>query len=85
LVADGTRRDTVDKTIALHHRAQTALGGVPFILAVNKADRSDEWAVDEGVLGELTQQGWAVIRTSAKSGDGVEEVFTRIAREMARG
>ena len=85
LVADGTRRDTLDKTIDLHRRARTALGDVPFILAVNKTDRADDWAIDESALEELSQQGWSIIRTSAKSGQGVDEAFTRIARKVSLG
>jgi small GTP-binding protein len=79
LVADGTRPETLDKAIDLHQRAQDALGDVPFILVVNKADRSAEWAINEDVLNELVEKKWPVFRTSAKTGQGVDDAFTRLA------
>lgn len=83
LVADGTRRDTLDKAIDLHSRARTALGEVPFILVVNKTDRSEDWAIGEAVLDEHAKQGWAIVRTSAKLGSGVEEAFATMAQKVA--
>jgi OOP family OmpA-OmpF porin len=83
LVADGTRRDTLDRAIDLHGRARTALGEVPFVLVVNKTDRSEDWDIGEAALEEYAKQGWAVVLTSAKSGRGVEEAFTTIARKVA--
>src|SRR5262249_41626455 len=85
LVADGTRRDTLDKAIELHGRARAALGDLPFVLAVNKSDRTEDWAIDESVIEEHSQQGWPVVLTSAKSGRGVEEVFTTIAEKVTLG
>ena len=85
LVADGTRRDTLDKAVDLHNRVRAALGDLPFVLAVNKTDRTEDWAIDDSALEEHSQQGWPVVLTSAKSGHGVEEVFTAIAEKVARG
>ena len=85
LVADGTRRETLDKAIDLHRRARATLGEVPFVLAVNKTDRTDDWAIDEAVLEEQSKQGWPVVLTSAKTGRGVEEIFTKMAERVASG
>jgi small GTP-binding protein len=85
LVADGTRRHTLDKAIDLHDRARATLGAVPFVLAVNKSDRSEDWAIDESVLEERAGMGWPIVMTSAKSGRGVEEVFHSIAKRVSRG
>ena len=85
LVADGTRPKTLDKAIDLHRRAQGALGDVPFVLVVNKADRLEDWAIDETLLEELAQKGWPVFRTSAKTGEGVRDGFTRLAVAMGLG
>jgi small GTP-binding protein len=85
LVADGTRPDTLDKAIDLQRRAQGALGKVPFILIVNKADRSVDWAIHEDVLNELMRQHWLVFRTSAKTGQGVEDAFIRLANAILSG
>ncbi len=85
LVADGTRRETLDKAVELHGRVVTALGDVPFVLAVNKTDRGDDWAIEETVLEEYANNGWPVILTSAKAGTGVEELFTTLARRVTCG
>ena len=85
LVADGTRPATLDKALELRKRAQSALGNVPFVLVVNKTDRLEDWAIEEMALNELASDGWLVFRTSAKTGQGVEEAFVRLARAVACG
>ncbi len=85
LVVDGTRRDTLDKAIDLHGRARAMVGEVPFVLVVNKADRSEDWAIGEAILDEHVKQGWPIVLTSAKSGRGVEEAFTTLARKVICG
>jgi small GTP-binding protein len=82
LVADGTRPDTLDKAIDLQRRARAELGDVPFILVVNKTDRSDEWAIPDDALQTLSTNGWQVIRASARSGSGVGDAFLEIARKV---
>ena len=81
LVADGTRRHTIDTAFALHEAAQRAIGKVPFILAINKADLADSWEIDPTALERF---GVPVVRTSAKSGDQVEDTFATLARAMVR-
>jgi len=83
LVADGTRHATLETAETLQHRAESVIGRVPFLLLLNKADLDREWQVDERALVKLVDQGWRVVKTSAKTGDGVEEAFTTLAREMA--
>lgn len=82
LVADGTRRETLDRVVVLQNRAEEAVGKVPFVLMVNKADLTDKWEVDDAALEELTSRGWPVLKTSAKTGAGVEEAFLALARKM---
>lgn len=83
LVADGTRYSTLDTAVALQKRAESVIGRVPFLLLLNKNDLDREWQVDEATLVNLVDQGWRVLKTSAKTGAGVEEAFTALAREMA--
>lgn len=85
LVADGTRPETLDKVVELRERARKALGDVPFVLLVNKTDRSADWAIDESLLEALGGEGWPVFLTSAKTGLGVEDAFTRLAKAVLCG
>ena len=41
LVADGTRRETLETAFEVQRLAEESIGRVPFILAVNKADLRD--------------------------------------------
>lgn len=77
LVVDGTRRATVQTAISLHEVAERSVGPVPFRLLLNKADLVTDWEVDENTLASL---GWPVLRTSAKTGAGVEQAFEDLAR-----
>jgi small GTP-binding protein len=83
LVADGTRHSTLDTAVRLQKRAESVIGRVPFLLLLNKKDLDREWQVDEETLVTLVKRGWRVVKTSAKTGEGVEEAFTTLAREMA--
>ena len=78
-VADGTRRETCDQLPELRAIVREAAVEIPEVLALNKCDLTGAWALgrdDEKALAA----GWDLVRTSAKSGDGVEEVFLRIGR-----
>ena len=83
LVADGTRHATLETAAALQQKAESVIGRVPFLLLLNKADLIREWQVDEQALVKLVDRGWSVIKTSAKTGDGVEGAFTMLASRMA--
>lgn len=85
LVADGTRRETLNKVLEMKKRADLALGGVPFVLMVNKMDRRGDWAVTDADLDDLTRKGWPVFRTSAKTGEGVSDGFIRLATAICHG
>ena len=82
LVADGMRRSTLDTAESLHQLAQSTLGPVPFVLIVNKADQLQEWEIDESTLAQLRGKGWLVVTGSAKTGDGVPELFMRLTHTI---
>lgn len=86
LVADGSRRATLDHAVELQGRVAQTVGPIPFVLVLNKADLVQQWEIDETRLAVLTAQGWTVRRTSAKDGSGVEAVFEELARRiLAKG
>lgn len=80
LVADGTRRDTLEVARALRLTARDHLGTIPSVLLVNKADLRAAWEIGPEDLDVLREQGWRVFETSAKTGDGVEGAFAALAR-----
>ena len=85
LVADGTRRETLDTAETLRRRVEDGAGPLPFVCVVNKADLESEWQVTAGDLDALSARGWAVTRASAKTGVGVEEAFRSLAERLVPG
>ncbi len=78
-VADGTRRETVDQLSDIRSIVTEALGEIPSIIALNKIDLESEWKLapeEESVAGGA---GLHRLRTSAKTGAGVEEAFQWLA------
>jgi hypothetical protein len=82
LVADGTRQGTLDTARELQKRSEAVIGRAPFVLALNKADLADEWRVDDRGLWRMAEEGWSIVRTSAKTGDGVEDAFLRLTKKV---
>ncbi len=79
LVIDGTRRQTLEDALALNQRVMQEAGKVPSILVLNKSDLVDKWEIDSARESELAAAGWAMLRTSAKTGASVEQVFAQLA------
>jgi small GTP-binding protein len=82
LVIDGTRRQTLIDALSLSERVMKEVGKVPAILVLNKNDLMDQWEIDDGQQAKLVKDGWTVVRTSAKTGDGVEKVFLQLSQAM---
>ena len=83
LVADGTRQRTLDTARELQSKAMAVVGNVPFVLVLNKADLAGEWRVDDRALWKMAEDGWTLIKTSAKTGAGVEEAFLKLTTKVA--
>jgi small GTP-binding protein len=82
LVADGTRAETLDIASSIQSRVRSEIGAVPFLVLVNKADLEESWELARDALEGLENAGWSVLRTSAKTGQGVEEAFEELAKRM---
>jgi hypothetical protein len=82
VVVDGTRAVTLDVARSIRGRAETEVGGVPFIVLVNKHDVRSEWEITDQQLDELRSTGWTVQLTSARTGEGVEEAFQALAERI---
>ncbi|MBD2166918.1 GTP-binding protein [Calothrix sp. FACHB-156] len=82
LVVDGTRRNTLEKAFDLQTRVEDTIGNVPFIMILNKWDLTDEWEIDPVEIDAVQLKGWTVMKTSAKNGLGVAEVFQTLAEKI---
>ena len=51
---------------------------------MNKKDLWDKWQITSPDLETLVGEGWKIKLTSAKTGEGVEEMFTDLAEEILR-
>jgi small GTP-binding protein len=82
LVADCTRRFTIDIAFRIQQDVENTFGPIPFVLVINKSDLTSEWEIDASRLVELTQNGWTVIMSSALTGQGVEEAFLTLTNKI---
>jgi small GTP-binding protein len=82
LVADGTRRHTLDTALRLRDEALAMLGPVPWLLLVNKNDQRERWEIPPERLQELAAAGCVAHETSALLGEGVEDAFAALAAAM---
>jgi len=82
LVADGTRRATLEKALEINERVQAGPNAAPAVLVVNKSDLAADWEITPEMLDELRGRGWEPLRSSAKTGEGVEEAFHALAQMM---
>jgi small GTP-binding protein len=85
LVADGTRRATLETAFELRAKVVGEIGAAPFILLLNKSDLADEWDLDDGAMAKISEAGWGFMKTSAKTGLGVEEAFLALTEKMIAG
>jgi small GTP-binding protein len=82
-VADFTRRETWDELPAFDQLVQGAAGSVPIVVALNKADLTAQRVIRPEDEKKFANQ-WDIVHTSAKTGQGVEDIFQRLARAMVK-
>jgi small GTP-binding protein len=82
LVADGTRKGTLEKAFSLEQRVREEVGAIPFVLVINKSDLIRDWELDSALESETAALQWSVLRSSAKTGEGVEESFSLLTQKM---
>ncbi len=81
LVADGTRSKTVDQLLGLRDIVTQRVGDVPVLVALNKHD-DPAWEVTSHQLMTLHDADLEVFNTSAKAGENVELIFTKLASKL---
>ncbi len=83
VVADVTRRETLDHLPAWIDAVVRTVGSVPVIVAVNKADLTADAAYGPADAVHTAEPfGADVFVTSAKTGDNVETAFRRLASRV---
>jgi small GTP-binding protein len=85
LVVDGTRRETALTAAALQARVSAAIGPVPFVVVINKADLRPLWELRPSDYARIEENGWRILEASAKTGVGVKESFEILADAVLRG
>ena len=79
-VVDGTRRETLDGMYEIRDTITSALGEIPSLVAINKTDLTSQWKLDQSDETGVGTRGLHSFRTSAKTGDGVEDAFLWLAQ-----
>ncbi|MEZ6195144.1 MAG: Rab family GTPase [Planctomycetota bacterium] len=83
VVIDGTRGRTLEVARDIRARVASEQGAsTPMVFVVNKLDLAAEWEIEEAALTALEAEGVAVVRASAKTGEGVAEAFAILARGL---
>ncbi len=80
LVVDLTRAASLDAAKRIQFMIEDEVGQVPFMILFNKNDLTDEIEIDHEWMVEFA--GEKVLRTSAKTGENVEEAFVGLAEKM---
>jgi small GTP-binding protein len=79
LVVDGSRPDTLDRGLDIIKQVDGEIGRLPFVFVLNKIDLVEGWRIQEADLSAIQARGCPILRTSAKTGVGVEEAFLQLA------
>lgn len=85
VVIDGTRRETLDVGTMLDVRVRGVVGATPCVAVLNKADLVANWELTPADVERLRTRGCSVVRTSAKTGEGVEDAFGMLADAILGG
>jgi small GTP-binding protein len=81
-VVDGTRPETASQMFEIRDNVVKEIGKVPSLVALNKSDLTDAWKLSSSDEGQLNSDGLHLVRTSAKTGEGVEVAFQWLADSM---
>jgi small GTP-binding protein len=82
LVADGTRRSTLEYALDLRSRMMEIAGEIPHVLLINKMDLTDLWEIEEDLISSVRSQVRNVYTCSARGGITIHTAMEDLAREM---
>ena len=84
-VVDATKPRTLDHLLEAQTKGRGFIGMRPAILVVNKVDLTKDFALSKAQVDAAGKLNWHLVQTSAKSGDNVEQAFTRLGGLMLEG
>jgi 50S ribosomal subunit-associated GTPase HflX len=58
------------------------MGEIPAVLVLNKCDLATQWEIDPDREARLAAEGWRIFRSSAKTGESVEQIFSQLTLAM---
>ncbi|MBK7708501.1 MAG: GTP-binding protein [Acidobacteria bacterium] len=82
IVVDLTRHETFVTAFSIQQMVEREVGPLPFIVLFNKNDLTEQFDILPTELEQMMNYGWKMFRTSAKSGERVEEAFQKLAERM---
>ena len=81
-VADLTRPDTHPAVLKAWELVEEKAPQAVCAVALNKMDLQHE-VVDSSIMQQWQDRGWSIVQTSAKSGWGVDELFTSLVEKIS--
>ncbi len=85
VVIDLTRHETFVTAFSIQQMVAREVGDIPFFVLFNKNDLPEDFAVSDQEIEEMQKNhGWQVLRTSAKTGEKVEQAFYEMAELMLK-
>ncbi len=82
LVVDLTRYETLEVANLIQKMIETEFGKIPFYVLFNKNDLTDELEITEEQMQKFIEDSDKIMRTSAKTGENVENAFHRLAKDI---
>ncbi|WMP18911.1 Rab family GTPase [Thiothrix lacustris] len=81
IVIDPTRPHSYETALSIHDMVKSNAGALPAVFALNKADLKQSWQLDPPRYQHLHQLGHPVVETSAKQGQGVDDMFLQLLQQ----
>ena len=81
-VVDATRPQTLDHLLEAQTKGRGFIGARPSVLIVNKIDLTGDFALTKAQVDAASKLPWELVQASAKSGDNVEQAFSKLADLM---
>ncbi len=83
LVVDGIRRASLTTALDLQKRVTQRIGNVPYVMVINKCDLQTDWEITEDDIALLKTQNYDLIRTSTKTGVGIDRCLSKILEKLS--